>query len=67
MSFYRRGTVYLAMGKFKSALSDLDRVIELKPDFTSARLQRANVLLKQGSFDEAGKDYESIVSKKFEI
>jgi DnaJ homolog subfamily C member 3 len=33
MSFYKRGTVYLAMGKFKSALTDLTRVIELKPDF----------------------------------
>jgi DnaJ family protein C protein 3 len=37
MSYYRRGTVYLAMGKFKSALSDLDRVVELKPDFSSVR------------------------------
>jgi hypothetical protein len=35
MSFYRRGTVFLAMGRFKSALSDLNRVIELKPDFVS--------------------------------
>jgi len=35
MSYYRRATVYLAMGKSKSALPDLSRVIELKPDFTS--------------------------------
>lgn len=35
MAFYRRATVYLAMGKSKSALPDLSRVIELKPDFTS--------------------------------
>ena len=35
MSFFKRGTVFLAMGKFKSALQDLDRVIELKPDFVS--------------------------------
>ena len=34
-SYYRRATVYLAMGKSKSALPDLDKVIELKPDFTS--------------------------------
>ena len=31
--YYRRATVYLAMGKSKSALPDLDKVIELKPDF----------------------------------
>ena len=35
MSYYRRGTVYLGMGKFKSALTDLNRVVELKSDFTS--------------------------------
>ena len=38
MSFYRRGTVFLAMGRFKSALSDLNRVIELKPDFVSVNI-----------------------------
>ena len=63
MSYYRRGTVFLAMGRFKSALSDLSKVIELKPDFLAARLQRANVLTKQGLFDEAIKDYELIVSE----
>ena len=35
MTFYKRATVYLALGKSKSALPDLDKVIELKPDFTS--------------------------------
>lgn len=35
MTFFRRATVYLAMGKSKSALPDLDKVIELKPDFTA--------------------------------
>lgn len=35
MAYYRRATVYLAMGKSKSALPDLSKVIELKPDFTS--------------------------------
>ena len=33
LTFYRRATVYLAIGKSKSALPDLDKVIELKPDF----------------------------------
>lgn len=35
MAYYSRATVFLAMGKSKSALPDLSRVIELKPDFTS--------------------------------
>uniref|UniRef100_A0A3P8ZFV9 DnaJ homolog subfamily C member 3 n=1 Tax=Esox lucius TaxID=8010 RepID=A0A3P8ZFV9_ESOLU len=61
MAFYRRATVYLAMGKSKSALPDLSKVIELKPDFTSARLQRGNLLLKQGRLDEAERDFKKVL------
>ena len=35
MIYYRRATVYLAMGKSKSALPDLDVVLSLKPDFNA--------------------------------
>jgi DnaJ homolog subfamily C member 3 len=35
LTFFKRATVYLALGKAKSALSDLERVLELKPDFTA--------------------------------
>ena len=35
MSYFRRATVLLALGRSKSALPDLDKVIELKPDFTA--------------------------------
>lgn len=35
LTFFRRATVFLAMGKSKSALPDLTKVIELKPDFTA--------------------------------
>ncbi|TRY97094.1 hypothetical protein DNTS_027283 [Danionella cerebrum] len=61
MAYYRRATVYLAMGKSKSALPDLSRVIELKPDFTSARLQRGNLLLKHGKLDEAESDFKKVL------
>lgn len=37
LTYYRRATVYLALGKSKSALPDLDMVVKLKPDFTSVR------------------------------
>uniref|UniRef100_A0A672JPQ6 DnaJ homolog subfamily C member 3 n=1 Tax=Salarias fasciatus TaxID=181472 RepID=A0A672JPQ6_SALFA len=60
MAYYRRATVFLAMGKSKSALPDLSKVIELKPDFTSARLQRGNLLLKQGRLDEAESDFKKV-------
>lgn len=33
LTFYKRAAVFLAMGKSKSALPDLSRAIQLKPDF----------------------------------
>lgn len=39
MAYYSRATVFLAMGKSKSALPDLGKVIELKPDFTSVSVE----------------------------
>lgn len=62
MTYYKRGTVYLALGKAKFALLDLDKVLELKPDFTSARLQRGNILLKQAQFIRAEADFRDVVS-----
>jgi DnaJ family protein C protein 3 len=61
-TLYRRATVYLAMGKSKSALPDLDKVVQLKSDFTAARIQRGNVLLKQGDLDGAQTDFEAVLA-----
>ena len=33
LTYYKRAAVFLAMGKFKSALPDLTRAVQLKPDF----------------------------------
>lgn len=38
LTYYKRATIYLAMGKFKSALPDLSKAIELKPDFLAVSL-----------------------------
>ncbi|CAF3342226.1 unnamed protein product [Rotaria sp. Silwood1] len=62
IAYFRRAAVYLGMGKSKAALPDLNKVIELKPDFLAARIQRGNLLLKQGDFDEAKIDFESILT-----
>ncbi|UJR27693.1 hypothetical protein I4U23_008971 [Adineta vaga] len=61
IAYFRRAAVYLGMGKSKAALPDLSKVIELKPDFTAARIQRGNLLLKQGDFDEAKIDFENVI------
>lgn len=56
LTFFKRGTVYLALGKAKLAISDLDRVLELRPDFTTARAQRGSVYLKMGDYVNAEVD-----------
>lgn len=35
LTYFKRATVYLAIGKSKSALPDLERVLELRPDFVA--------------------------------
>lgn len=62
LTYFKRGTVYLALGKAKNALSDFDRVIELKPDFTAARLSRGTINLKQADYDLAQLDFYNVVS-----
>ncbi|XP_043671502.1 dnaJ homolog subfamily C member 3 [Vespula pensylvanica] len=62
LAYYNRGMVYLALGKAKFAIHDLDKVLELKPDFTAARLQRGNVLFKQAKFDLAKQNYEEVLA-----
>ncbi|XP_041348015.1 dnaJ homolog subfamily C member 3-like [Gigantopelta aegis] len=63
LTYFRRATVYLAIGKSRSALPDLDRCIELRPDFTAARIQRGNVLLKQGKLDKARADFTKVLKQ----
>uniref|UniRef100_H2UPZ7 DnaJ (Hsp40) homolog, subfamily C, member 3b n=1 Tax=Takifugu rubripes TaxID=31033 RepID=H2UPZ7_TAKRU len=65
LTFYKRAAVFLAMGKSKSALPDLTRAIQLKPDFLAARLQRGNILLKQGNTQEAWEDFNEVVGSVF--
>ncbi|KFD61432.1 hypothetical protein M514_05995 [Trichuris suis] len=63
MTLYRRATAYLANGRSKSAIPDLNKVVELKPDFVAARLQRGSILLKQGDLDAAEKDFQTVINR----
>lgn len=40
IAYFRRAAVYLGLGKAKSALPDLSKVIELKTDFTAVSFSR---------------------------
>ncbi|XP_013148655.1 PREDICTED: dnaJ homolog subfamily C member 3 [Papilio polytes] len=57
LTYFKRGTVYYALGKAKFALQDFTKVLELKPDFTAARLHRANVYVKLAKYYDAKEDY----------
>ncbi|CAH2237308.1 jg15769 [Pararge aegeria aegeria] len=66
LTYFKRGTVYYALGKAKFALQDFTKVLEMKADFTAARLHRANVYLKLAQYREAKEDYLQVVSVPFE-
>ena len=43
MSYYKRATVFLALGRSRPALADLDKVIQIKNDFLS--VSKLNIYL----------------------
>lgn len=47
LTYFRRATVFLAMGKSKSALPDLTKVIELKPDFTAVSFKQCQQFMEK--------------------
>lgn len=61
LTYFQRGTVYLALGKAKFALGDLNLVLEKKPDFLAARFQRGTVHLKIGDYDMAERDFYDVL------
>ena len=38
LTYFKRATVLLALGKSRAALPDLDKVVQLKPDFTAVSI-----------------------------
>ena len=63
-ALYRRATVYLALGKTKNALPDLNSVLEIRPDFTQAKTKRGDLYIKQGEYDKAAIDFEKDAEKR---
>ncbi|TMW49100.1 hypothetical protein DOY81_005834 [Sarcophaga bullata] len=64
LTLFKRGTVYMALGKTRFAIQDFSRVLELKPDFTAARLQRGTVYMKTGEYNEAGSDFATVLEEE---
>ena len=63
MSYYKRATVFMALSRSRPALTDLDKVIQLKPDFVQARVKRGVILTKMGRLDEAHIELERVLAK----
>lgn len=61
LTYFKRGTVYLALGKAKFAINDFSKVLELRPDFTAARIQKGTVHLKLGEYDDAQREFYEVL------
>jgi DnaJ family protein C protein 3 len=61
LTYYKRATVLIALGRPKHALEDLNEVIERKVDFMEARMQRGQLYLKLGRLDESHIDFEWVL------
>lgn len=63
LTYFKRGTVYLALGKARFALGDFSKVLELKSDFLAARAQRGSVYFKLGDYNNAERDFYDVVRR----
>lgn len=68
LSYYKRATAYLSIGKTNSAIEDFSKILELKPGFRQALLQRAKLHVADGNYDLARQDLsqsqdEALVNK----
>lgn len=60
---YNLGVVKVSLGEKEAGSKDLEKAVELKPNYEAARLQLANVYDELGRKDEALKQVEYIVNE----
>jgi len=56
MLYYNRASVYMKMKKFKEALVDCNKAIELNESYAKAYVKRADIRVEMEEFEEAMKD-----------
>jgi DnaJ family protein C protein 3 len=61
VSYYRRATTYLSLGRNSAALEDFTTILSIKPDFHQALLQRGKIYAKEGNLDLAKADLKAYV------
>lgn len=57
LTFFKRATTYLSLGRTNQATDDFNRVLSLKPRFEGAHLQLARIKGKAGDWDGAKASY----------
>lgn len=57
LTYFKRATTYLSLGRTLQATQDFDKVLEIKPGFEGALQQRAKIKAKAGEWEAARKDY----------
>ncbi|KAI0388703.1 DnaJ domain-containing protein [Xylariaceae sp. FL0594] len=57
LTFFRRATTYLSLGRTSQAASDFTRVLELRPGFEGAHLQLGKLKAKAADWDGAKEQY----------
>ena len=59
LTIFQRGAAYLSLGRSSKASNDFNRVLELKPDFEGALVQRAKIKTKLADWTGAKRDLEA--------
>ncbi|KAL5120369.1 hypothetical protein ACEQ8H_001659 [Pleosporales sp. CAS-2024a] len=59
LTFFRRGAAYLSLGRAVQAQHDFDKVLELKPGFEGALVQRAKIRARKADWAGARQDYQA--------
>ena len=59
LTFFKRATTYLSLGRTNQATDDFNRVLVLKPRFEGAHLQLARIKAKAGDWDGAKTSYSA--------
>ncbi|OCT47390.1 DnaJ domain protein [Cladophialophora carrionii] len=60
LTLFQRGITYLSLGRNAQASADFDHVLQLKPGFEGALLQRAKIRAKNADWAAAKADYSAL-------
>lgn len=66
LTLFQRGATYLSAGRHSQAKADFDSVLQIKPGFEGALLQRAKISARNAEWEAAKKDYKDAGAKAAE-